>query len=144
MRADLNLLPTFLALMEERNVTRAAARMGMTQPALSNALRALEESLGVAIVTTRMVGPTASPMKSVSPVSTACGARSSFARSCTTIEMPSGVCPGVSRIASRTSPNSSASNTASSSSGAAADPLYVYKRGFPLGGTSWSKASMKL
>jgi DNA-binding transcriptional LysR family regulator len=38
MRYDLNLLPIFVALMEERSVTRAAERIGMTQPALSNAL----------------------------------------------------------------------------------------------------------
>ncbi|RVD35467.1 LysR family transcriptional regulator, partial [Mesorhizobium sp. M4B.F.Ca.ET.019.03.1.1] len=31
MRYDLNLLPVFLALMEERSVTRAAARLGITQ-----------------------------------------------------------------------------------------------------------------
>lgn len=41
MRYDLNLLPIFVALMEERSVTRAADRMGMTQPALSNALARL-------------------------------------------------------------------------------------------------------
>ena len=41
MRYDLNLLPIFVALMEERSVTRAAARLGMTQPALSNALARL-------------------------------------------------------------------------------------------------------
>lgn len=41
MRYDLNLLPIFVALMEERNVTRAAERLGMTQPALSNALARL-------------------------------------------------------------------------------------------------------
>ena len=38
MRYDLNLLPIFVALMQERSVTRAAERLGMTQPALSNAL----------------------------------------------------------------------------------------------------------
>lgn len=38
MRYDLNLLPIFVALMEERSVTRAANRLGMTQAALSNAL----------------------------------------------------------------------------------------------------------
>lgn len=38
MRYDLNLLPVFVALMEERSVTRAAQRLGMTQPSLSNAL----------------------------------------------------------------------------------------------------------
>ncbi|MFJ5486792.1 LysR family transcriptional regulator [Hansschlegelia beijingensis] len=41
MRYDLNLLPIFVALMEERSVTRAADRLGMTQPALSNALSRL-------------------------------------------------------------------------------------------------------
>lgn len=45
MRPDLNLLRTFLALMEERSVTRAAARMGITQPALSNVLSRLREML---------------------------------------------------------------------------------------------------
>lgn len=41
MRYDLNLLPIFIALMEERSVTRAAERLGITQPALSNALARL-------------------------------------------------------------------------------------------------------
>ncbi|WP_226632708.1 LysR family transcriptional regulator [Novosphingobium profundi] len=45
MRYDLNLLPIFVALMEERNVTRAAQRVGMTQPALSNALSRLRVML---------------------------------------------------------------------------------------------------
>lgn len=46
MNIDLNLLPVFVALMEERNVTRAAERLSMTQPALSNALRRLRDALG--------------------------------------------------------------------------------------------------
>ncbi len=45
MHYDLNLLPVFLALMEERSVTRAAARLGITQPALSNALNRLRDTL---------------------------------------------------------------------------------------------------
>lgn len=45
MKYDLNLLPIFLTLMDERNVTRAAERLGMTQPALSNALNRLRETL---------------------------------------------------------------------------------------------------
>ncbi|MDE1198828.1 MAG: LysR substrate-binding domain-containing protein [Pseudomonas sp.] len=45
MRYDLNLLPVFTALMEERSVTRAAARLGITQPALSNALNRLRDTL---------------------------------------------------------------------------------------------------
>ncbi len=45
MRYDLNLLPIFVALMEERSVTRAAERLGMTQPAMSNALQRLRAML---------------------------------------------------------------------------------------------------
>jgi DNA-binding transcriptional LysR family regulator len=45
MRYDLNLLPVFLTLMEERSVTRAAARLGITQPALSNSLNRLRDTL---------------------------------------------------------------------------------------------------
>ncbi len=45
MRYDLNLMPIFAALLEERSVTRAAERMGMTQPALSNALGRLRDML---------------------------------------------------------------------------------------------------
>ena len=41
MRRDLNLLPIFVALVEERSVTRAAERLGMTQPALSHSLARL-------------------------------------------------------------------------------------------------------
>lgn len=45
MRYDLNLLPVFVVLMEERSVTRAAERLGITQPALSNALARLRAML---------------------------------------------------------------------------------------------------
>nr|WP_281356693.1 LysR family transcriptional regulator [Parvibaculum indicum] len=38
---DLNLLTIFEAIMAERSITRAAARLNMTQPALSNALSRL-------------------------------------------------------------------------------------------------------
>jgi DNA-binding transcriptional LysR family regulator len=38
---DLNLLKAFDAIMAERRVTRAAARIGLTQPAMSNALSRL-------------------------------------------------------------------------------------------------------
>jgi DNA-binding transcriptional LysR family regulator len=38
---DLNLLLVFEAVLEERNVTRAAARVGLSQPAMSNALARL-------------------------------------------------------------------------------------------------------
>lgn len=41
---DLNLLLAFEALMEERNVTRAARRVGLSQPAMSNALTRLRRT----------------------------------------------------------------------------------------------------
>ncbi|MGA2551752.1 MAG: LysR family transcriptional regulator [Burkholderiaceae bacterium] len=43
---DLNLLRVFDAVMAERNLTRAAISLSMTQPAVSNALRRLREALG--------------------------------------------------------------------------------------------------
>lgn len=43
---DLNLLVALDALLQEPNVTKAATRIGMTQPALSHALRRLRELLG--------------------------------------------------------------------------------------------------
>ncbi|MFE8069903.1 LysR family transcriptional regulator [Marinobacteraceae bacterium S3BR75-40.1] len=43
MRYDLNLLRTLVALLEERSVTRAAERLGITQPALSNTLNRCRE-----------------------------------------------------------------------------------------------------
>jgi LysR family hydrogen peroxide-inducible transcriptional activator len=39
----------FLALCEELNFTRAARRCGVTQPSLTNAMRALERELGGAV-----------------------------------------------------------------------------------------------
>lgn len=43
---DLNLLPIFDALMIERSVTRAAERVGLSQPAVSNALSRLRGHFG--------------------------------------------------------------------------------------------------
>ncbi|MDO5696812.1 MAG: LysR family transcriptional regulator [Dermatophilus congolensis] len=43
---DLNLLVPMLALLEERSVTGAAARVGMTQSALSHALRRMRRLVG--------------------------------------------------------------------------------------------------
>jgi DNA-binding transcriptional LysR family regulator len=42
---DLNLLVVFDAVMQDRNVTRAAARLNMAQPALSHALTRLRQAL---------------------------------------------------------------------------------------------------
>ena len=43
----------FLALCEELNFTRAARRCGVTQPSLTNAIRALERELGGAVFNRR-------------------------------------------------------------------------------------------
>ncbi|AKU94171.1 Transcriptional regulator [Labilithrix luteola] len=43
---DLNLLVALRALLTERHVTRAAARIGLTQPAMSHALARLRQLLG--------------------------------------------------------------------------------------------------
>src|SRR6185503_20223470 len=43
---DLNLLVAFDALLEERNVTRAARRLNVTQSAMSASLKRLREALG--------------------------------------------------------------------------------------------------
>ena len=45
-RADLNLLTVLEVLMQEHNVTRAAERLGLSQPAVSSALGRLRRSLG--------------------------------------------------------------------------------------------------
>jgi DNA-binding transcriptional LysR family regulator len=59
-RHDINDLIGFLAVARERSFTRAAARLGMSQSALSHTVRALEERLGVRLLTrtTRSVAPT--------------------------------------------------------------------------------------
>ena len=43
---DLNLLPAFEALLRLRNVTQAAAEVGLSQPAMSRALARLRETFG--------------------------------------------------------------------------------------------------
>ncbi|HLR98323.1 MAG TPA: LysR family transcriptional regulator, partial [Mycolicibacillus parakoreensis] len=40
-RIDLNLVPALVALLDERHVSRAATRMGLSQPAMSRALQRL-------------------------------------------------------------------------------------------------------
>ncbi len=43
---DLNLLPPLLALLQEKSVTRAASRVGLSQPAMSHTLARLRALLG--------------------------------------------------------------------------------------------------
>jgi len=58
---DLNLLRVFDAVMVEGSITRAAERLAMTQPSVSNALRRLREAIGEDLLTraSRGVRPTA-------------------------------------------------------------------------------------
>jgi DNA-binding transcriptional LysR family regulator len=59
-REDASDLLAFVAVARERNFTRAAAKLGMTQSALSQIVRNLEERIGVRLLnrTTRSVTPT--------------------------------------------------------------------------------------
>jgi DNA-binding transcriptional LysR family regulator len=59
-RANLNDLQAFLAVARERNFTRAAAKLGVSQSALSHTMRSLEGRLGLRLLTrtTRSVAPT--------------------------------------------------------------------------------------
>jgi DNA-binding transcriptional LysR family regulator len=59
-RANINDLLAFLAVARERSFTRAAAQLGVSQSALSHTVRALEERLGLRLLTrtTRSVAPT--------------------------------------------------------------------------------------
>jgi DNA-binding transcriptional LysR family regulator len=58
---DLQELATFAIVAEERSFTRAAARMGVSQSALSHSMRGLEKRLGLQLLarTTRSVSATA-------------------------------------------------------------------------------------
>ena len=60
MKIDLNLLPVFIAVAEERNFTIAAARLGVTRSAVSQGIRRLEDTFGTMLVmrTTRSVNLT--------------------------------------------------------------------------------------
>ena len=57
---DINDLLAFLAVARERSFTRAAAKLGVSQSALSHTIRGLEERLGLRLLTrtTRSVSPT--------------------------------------------------------------------------------------
>ena len=59
-RQNVNDLLAFLAVAKEKSFTKAAAQLGVSQSALSHTVRALEERLGVRLLTrtTRSVAPT--------------------------------------------------------------------------------------
>src|SRR6516165_1542263 len=59
-RSNLNDLLAFLAVGQERSFTRAAAKLGVSQSALSHTVRGLEERLGLRLLsrTTRSVSAT--------------------------------------------------------------------------------------
>ncbi len=60
MKIDLNLLPLFLAVAEERSFSAAAGRLGITRSAVSQGIRRLEDGLQTLLVmrTTRSVSLT--------------------------------------------------------------------------------------
>jgi DNA-binding transcriptional LysR family regulator len=59
-RQNINDLFAFLAVAKERSFTKAAAKLGVSQSALSHTVRGLEERLGLRLLTrtTRSVSPT--------------------------------------------------------------------------------------
>src|SRR5437667_11567917 len=59
-RQNVNDLLAFLAVAKEQSFTRAAAKLGVSQSALSHTIRGLEERLGLRLLTrsTRSVAPT--------------------------------------------------------------------------------------
>jgi DNA-binding transcriptional LysR family regulator len=59
-RGNINDLAAFLAVAKERSFTKAAAKLGVSQSALSHTIRGLEERLGLRLLTrtTRSVAPT--------------------------------------------------------------------------------------
>ena len=67
---DLNLLVAFEALMDERNVTRAAKRIGLSQPAMSNALSRLRRTFDDSLLvrTSNGMAPTPAAHALIEPV----------------------------------------------------------------------------
>jgi DNA-binding transcriptional LysR family regulator len=70
---DLNLLVSFEALLRDRNVTKAADRVGLAQPSMSNALARLRKTFGdeLFVATSRGMRPTARALELAEPVSEA-------------------------------------------------------------------------
>ncbi len=72
---DLNLLVIFEAIYATSNISRAADRLGMSQPAVSNALARLREQIGDALFVraTQGVAPTVKAREMIRPVRDALG-----------------------------------------------------------------------
>src|SRR3954463_4719525 len=71
-RGRLDDLQAFVAVARERSFTKAAAKLGVSQSALSHTIRELEERLGVRLLTrtTRSVSPTGAggrPFRTLAP-----------------------------------------------------------------------------
>lgn len=67
---DLNLLTVFDAIQTERNLTRAAKRVGLSQPAMSNALARLRQAVGDPLFkrTSQGMIPTARALQLAEPI----------------------------------------------------------------------------
>lgn len=74
-KVDLNLLTVFDAILTEQNITRAAASLGMSQPALSNALGRLRDLLNdpLFVRTSKGMIPTERAKQLAAPVREALG-----------------------------------------------------------------------
>ena len=61
MRNELGELSAFAVVAEEKSFTRAGARLGLSQSAVSHMMRTLEAKIGIELLarTTRSVSPTA-------------------------------------------------------------------------------------
>ena len=58
---DLNLLKVFVAVLEEGNITKAAEKVGLSQPAMSHALKRLRENFNDQLFVRESRGVTATP-----------------------------------------------------------------------------------
>lgn len=71
LRKNLNDLVAFIVVAQEQSFTRAAAKIGVSQSALSHTVRGLEEKLGLRLLTrtTRSVSPTEAGQRLLAEIS---------------------------------------------------------------------------
>lgn len=60
-RLDWNLLHTFMVVVQEKSMTRGAAALNRTQPAVSQAIQRLEDTAGVTLIERRRTGLVPTP-----------------------------------------------------------------------------------